>query len=88
MPRHVTVADFWDRYDELPADIRDLADRAYKLLKLHPGHPSLQFKKAGKVYSVRIGLHYRAVAAARGDDFLWFWIGSHTEYDQLLRKLR
>jgi hypothetical protein len=34
---------------------------------------------------VRIGLRYRALAAESGDDLVWFWIGSHADYDALIR---
>jgi hypothetical protein len=64
--------------------IRELADKNFKMLKDYPSHPSLQFKKAGKVWSARIGLHYRAVATQIEGGFLWFWIGTHAEYDKLL----
>ncbi|MFI5385279.1 MAG: hypothetical protein ACHQ50_04075 [Fimbriimonadales bacterium] len=47
----------------------------------------MQFKKIGKVHSARIGLHYRALATARNDDYLWFWIGPHAEYDRMVRQL-
>jgi len=55
------------------------------LLKDDPRHPSLQFKKVGKFWSVRIGLRYRALAVETNDAYLWFWIGSHGEYDRLIR---
>jgi len=42
-------------------------------------------KKVGQFWSVRIGLHYRALAVEDDGDLAWFWIGSHAEYDQLLR---
>jgi hypothetical protein len=54
-------------------------------MKAAPDHPSLRFKKVGAIYSARVGLHYRALARHRGDNFYWFWIGSHAEYDRLLR---
>jgi hypothetical protein len=68
----------------LPQDVRQLADRSYALLKTNPSHPSLHFKKVGKFWSARVGLYYRAVAADAGDDLVWFWIGSHADYDKLL----
>jgi hypothetical protein len=34
---------------------------------------------------VRIGIHYRALAVEEGNDVVWFWIGTHAEYDLLLR---
>jgi hypothetical protein len=48
--------------------------------------PSLQFKKVDEpnVYSVRVGLGYRALGMMDGTDIVWFWIGSHSEYDKLI----
>ncbi|WP_420795895.1 hypothetical protein [Candidatus Symbiobacter mobilis] len=54
------------------------------MLKSDISHPSLQFKKCGTVYSVRVGSHYRALATTIQEGFLWFWIGTHAEYDKLL----
>jgi hypothetical protein len=65
-------------------DIRNLADKNFQLLKADPSHPSLRFKKVGKVWSVRVGTHYRAVATPIQGGYLWVWIGTHTEYDKLL----
>jgi hypothetical protein len=68
----------------LPLEVRQLADRNYRLLKANPGHRSLQFKQVGQYWSVRVGLHYRALGVATGADLVWFWIGSHAEYDKLV----
>jgi hypothetical protein len=68
----------------LPKEIRDLADRNYALLKIDPTHSSLRFKKVGSVWSVRVSLHYRALATEVGGECVWFWIGSHGEYDKLV----
>lgn len=77
--------DFWYHYRQLPEDIQELADRCYELLKQDPRYPSLHFKKVGMFWSVRIGIHYRALAVEENDEIAWFWIGTHAEYDQLLR---
>jgi hypothetical protein len=56
-----------------------------------PRHPSLQFKTIHQtlpIYSVRVGLHWRAIGVKRGDKVVWFWIGSHTDYDQQVEELR
>ena len=37
------------------------------------------------MYSVRIGLRYRALGVENQNGALWFWIGSHADYDKLLR---
>jgi hypothetical protein len=61
-----------------------LADRAFALLKADPRHPSLRFKKVGRFWSARVGLHYRALAVEAEDGVVWFWIGSHAEYDAIV----
>jgi len=81
--KHKTASSFWVNYDKLPLEIRKLADKNFELLKINSAHPSLQFKKVGKVWSVRVGLYYRAVATQIEDGFLWVWIGTHAEYDKL-----
>lgn len=82
--KHVASVRFWRCYRALPAEVRALADRNYSLLKTNPKHRSLHFKQIGALWSVRVGLHYRALATAVADDLVWFWIGSHAEYDRLL----
>ena len=64
--------------------IQALADRSYALLKNDPRHPSLHLKKVDRYRSVRVGLHYRAVAVEVPNGLLWFWIGSHEEYNKLM----
>lgn len=82
---HFALPEFWQDYRRLPEDVRTLADRNFSLLRADPFHPSLHFKSAGRYWSVRIGLRYRALAIRDGDDVIWFWIGSHAEYDRKLR---
>jgi hypothetical protein len=86
--RHRASTKFWRFYEQLPGDIRRLADKSYDLLKRDPRHPSLHFKKVGNLWSVRVGIHYRAVAVEDGSDLVWFWIGRHDYYDQLVGKRR
>lgn len=77
---------FWRLFSHLPFD----AQRAYRLFKVNPAHPGLQFKKLEgedniyNIYSVRIGLEYRALAVMNKDRIVWYWIGSHAEYDRLV----
>jgi hypothetical protein len=47
-------------------------------------HPGLHFKKIGRFHSVRIGAHHRALAVAAGEETIWFWIGTHADYDELI----
>lgn len=64
--------------------MRLLADKCFELLKANPQHPSLHFKRVGRFRSVRVGLHYRALGTDVADGVLWFWIGTHAEYDELV----
>ena len=81
---HHTTADFWDGYRRLPESVRRLADDNYERLKANPRHPSLHFKRVGRLWAVRVGIGYRALAAEAEDGLVWFWIGSHAEYDRIL----
>ncbi len=75
-------------YWALPPEIRQRARQAYKLWQENPAHPSLFFKQVKEnqpLYSVRIGLGYRALVLLQADTVTWFWIGTHDDYDRLLR---
>jgi len=82
---HRTTRCFWDCYSSLPAQIRELADKSFSLLHDNPGHPSLHFKKLGRVWSARVGAGHRALAVPDGQDYIWVWIGTHDEYERLIR---
>jgi len=75
---------FWRHYRELPEAVRKLADKNFELLKTDPHHPSLHFKKINQLWSVRVGAHYRALGLDRGENIIWFWIGSDADYDKLV----
>ena len=79
-----TTPDFWAAFSSLPPEIKARAKVAYRLWMHNPRHPSLQFKKTGTVWSVRIGAGYRALAVLEESTLHWFWIGTHDEYERLL----
>lgn len=81
---HHTTADFWDCYGRLPESVRRQADANYALLKADPKYPSLHFKRVGRLWSVRVGIGYRALGVPGADGPVWFWIGSHAEYDRII----
>jgi hypothetical protein len=83
---HRRNAEFLSLYSALPLSVRASADKQYELLKQDPRHPSLHFKKVGDYWSVRVDGGHRALAneVDRGV-FVWFWIGSHADYDRLIR---
>jgi hypothetical protein len=84
--KHRATPRFWSCYRNLAGEVRDATDRGYELLQGNPRHPSLHFKRVGRFWSARVGLHHRALAVEDGEDLLWVWIGSHAEYDQLVRR--
>ena len=81
---------FWNAYHVLPNHVKQQARNAYILFQGNPNHPSLNFKRVGRrhaVFSVRVGAGYRALGVMEQNDIIWFWIGSHQEYDRLLRRI-
>lgn len=85
-----TTTKFWKLFHDLPVEIRRHAVDTYRRWQVDPFNRSLQFKRIHRtesIYSVRIGLHYRAVALVEDDVATWFWIGSHSDYDKLIEGL-
>jgi len=83
---HRTTKRFRKCFGKLPGSIQKIARENFEILKNTPGHSSLHFKKVGKFRSVRIGLNYRALAIEEGEDFIWVWIGTHDEYERMIKE--
>jgi mRNA-degrading endonuclease RelE of RelBE toxin-antitoxin system len=86
-----TTERFRKLYENLPKQIREQANQAYSQFKSDPYHPGLHFKRihsSRPIYSVRITKDYRAVGVQQDNEIIWFWIGSHSDYDKLLNQLR
>ncbi|WP_133513156.1 hypothetical protein [Candidatus Thiosymbion oneisti] len=81
---HKTTTRFWRCFYALPQEVQEIARKNYNLLKENPKHPSLHFKKAGKLWSARVGRNHRALAVGDECGFIWVWIGDHEEYDRIL----
>ena len=83
-----TTPRFWRAYDGLPAEVQRQARAAYRLFRADPRHPSLRLKQVhptAPVVSVRVGARHRALGRREaGDAVVWFWIGTHAEYDRLV----
>jgi hypothetical protein len=50
----------------------------------------LHFKKVHAdppIYSARVGIGCRALGTMEGDTVIWFWVGSHADYDKFLEQL-
>lgn len=87
--RHLTLPRFWKYYQELPKEIQILANKNYEILETNPFHPPLHLKKIGRhrqLWSVRVGDSYRALGLEKPEGIVWFWIGTHEEYEKILKK--
>jgi hypothetical protein len=82
-----TTAEFREAFAKLPVEVQRQARAAYRRFQQNPQHPGLHFRQvhaAEPIYSARVGLHYRAVGIVDGEEIVWFWIGSHADYEALL----
>lgn len=82
---------FRQQFLQLPPKIQQTAKKNYQIWKQNPFHPSLEFKvikTKENIWSVRIGIGWRALGVVRADEdkIVWFWVGSHAEYDKILAK--
>ena len=87
----ITVDRFWKCYKELPDQIKKAAKKAYREFEKNPYHPGLRFKRIHStrpIFCLRITKDYRAVGVQQNNQVIWFWIGSHDDYNNLLKQLR
>ncbi|WP_420453968.1 type II toxin-antitoxin system RelE family toxin [Rubrivirga sp.] len=87
--RSKTTKAFRKRLDALPEKVQEQAWKAYRQSAADPHPPSLQFKRVhttAPLYSARVSKGYRAVGQIDDDTVVWFWIGSHADYDSLLAR--
>jgi hypothetical protein len=82
---HHATPRFWKHFENLPAPAQEVAKKNFELLRTDPTHPSLHFKRVGKLWSVRAGSNHRALAIEDGDDYIWVWIGVHDDYERIIR---
>lgn len=69
-------------FQKLQDRIKRNARKNYKLWKQNPSHPSLEFKRVHPrepIYSIRVGIGWRALGVKEDDAIIWFWIGSHSD---------
>lgn len=83
--RSRAVRSFWNAYHALPESVQRTALKQYRLWLLDPRHPSLRFKRVGPFWSARVNDDYRAVGVQDDDAIIWFFIGTHADYERLLR---
>ncbi len=88
--KSVTTERFRKAFANLPQDIQEKTRKAYNLWKQDNFHLSLHFKQVHNepaIYSVRVGLSYRALGIKEDETIIWFWNGSHEDYNNLLNQL-
>jgi hypothetical protein len=88
--RNVRTRGFKQQLERLPAHLRDAAGDAFAAFLRDPFHPSLRnhplddthlgHHRAGS-RSVSITRSYRAIYVTDGDTNVWYWIGSHEDYN-------
>jgi hypothetical protein len=81
---HHAAPGYWDCYKALSESARLQVNRSFDLLKSDPGHPLLHLKQVDRHWTVRIDLHHRAVAVEAPEGLVWFWVGTHDEYERLI----
>jgi hypothetical protein len=86
--RSTTTSRFWKLFSELPVEVQALAFEKYERFKQDPYHPSLGFQAKGKAWTVEIGRSYRAIAYRSENRLSWFWIGSHEDYNNVLKRVK
>ena len=82
-----TVDSFWNAFYKLPDEIQNISRKKFVIWKQNPFHPSLRFKcvnAAHNIWSVRVSRDYRALGVMNINEIVWYWIGSHTEYEKLI----
>jgi hypothetical protein len=88
MNSHIT-ASFRKDFAGLPTRIQDLARTMFALWQQDHMHPSLLFKHLfSDIYSARVSGNYRVLGRRDGDTMIWFWIGSHADYDRKIKRLQ
>ncbi len=85
--KSTTTTRFRRLFDDLPDDIQDEARKAYRRFRANPYDPILEFKSVrGALHSVRVmNTQFRALGMKQRPDYIvWGWIGSHTQYMQMI----
>ena len=88
--RSRTTRRFRRAFARLPKPIKERAREAYRRFVENPNHPGLRFKRihpTEPIYSARVTKDYRTLGLLEDDTIIWFWIGTHADYDELISRL-
>ncbi len=79
---------YWDTFEDLPEDVKKLAEKNYKLWRESHNTPGLRFKQIHKslpIYSFRVGMKHRTVGVEAPDGKVaWFWVGSFETFKKTI----
>jgi len=84
--KSVHTEEYHELFAKLPPDVQKQARKANRLFEEDPYYPSLHFKCVNKEkswYSVRVNKSYRVIGKKEGDTVIWFFIGTHADYDRI-----
>lgn len=95
MNRNCRTRGFKELFAKFPKRAQELATAAFRQFVADPDHPSLRRHpledsdkgrhRAGS-FSVSITMRYRAIYAVDGTVNVWYWIGSHNDYENFIGK--
>ena len=80
---------FWKLFDALSPEIQRQAYEAYEQFQHDPFSPGLNFEEVNKrvgLWSARVNDNVRVLGYREGDEIIWFWIGTHAEYERRKRR--
>ena len=87
---HKRTKEYKAREERLPERIRKLSELAFKTFLENPSHPSLRHhpledndrgRHRAKSHPVSINMQYRAIYTRDGGEYVWYWVGTHNDYD-------
>lgn len=90
--RNCRTREYRTSYSKLPRSVQEIADKKFRLFVENSHHPSLRLHKLkphGPSHrlvdrlSVSVTRNYRALFWVDGQVNVWYWIGTHAEYDRL-----
>lgn len=88
-----TTRQFREQYARLPEHIRKAVRATCAIFDADPNHRSLRsdFLKSSSSgkhlqgsISISISMAYRAIYVVEDDLNIWYWIGSHADYDRFI----
>ena len=88
--RNVRTKVYRDRLAKLPAGISELAQAAFRVflqdpedarLENHPLDDTRRGRHRAGSRAISITRRYRAIYVVDGDTNVWYWIGSHEDYN-------